>query len=252
MESSIEVLQRSPEETGEGRWMSYDEISYARGIGRESAVKLVKREKWRRVMGNDGTARALVPLDRLKLARKSSGGHSAEDGQELSRILAEFEAALAAMREQAEAERQRANRAEQASAVEAFKAAIAAMREQTEVERHRANRAEQARAVEAFKAALAAMREQAEAERHRADRAEQARHGLQAELIAEKEARARAEGDSEAQSARADKAEAALAIERETRLWAEDLLRQAEDGRVAFWSRGLFTRLLVAWMGSRD
>ncbi len=245
MESAIEVLRRSPEETGEGRWMSYDEISNARGIGRESAVKLVKREKWRRVMGNDGTARALVPLDRLKLTRKSSGEHSPEDGPELSRILAEFEAALAAMREQAEAERQRANRAEQASAVEAFKAAIAAMREQTEVERHRANRAEQAHAVEAFKAALTAMREQAEAERERAD-------SLRAELMAEKEARARAEGDAGAQSARADKAEAALAVERETRLWAEDLLRQAEDGRVAFWSRGLFTRLFVAWMGSRD
>jgi hypothetical protein len=78
------------EDTGEhGRWLSYDDIAELRGIGRESAVKLVQREKWRKMEGNDGTARALVPPNWLKPARKRSG--------ELSRILNAFEDGIKAI-----------------------------------------------------------------------------------------------------------------------------------------------------------
>jgi hypothetical protein len=44
-----------------GRWLSYSELAEIRGIGRESAVKLVQRERWRRMPGNDRTVRVLVP-----------------------------------------------------------------------------------------------------------------------------------------------------------------------------------------------
>lgn len=58
-----------PEEFRDGRWLSYDELGKIRGIGRPSAVKLAQREKWPRRLGNDRTARVLVPLEWLKLAK---------------------------------------------------------------------------------------------------------------------------------------------------------------------------------------
>src|SRR5439155_10696272 len=61
-----------PEASREGRWLSYAELSRVRRIGRESAVKLVQREGWRRIRGNDGTARVLVPPDWLKPARQDT------------------------------------------------------------------------------------------------------------------------------------------------------------------------------------
>jgi hypothetical protein len=52
----------SGERSPEGRWMTYGELGRIRGIGRESAVKLAQRKRWRRIPGNDGIARVLVPL----------------------------------------------------------------------------------------------------------------------------------------------------------------------------------------------
>jgi hypothetical protein len=198
MESSPEALQPIPEDTGEGRWMSYDQISQTRGINRESAVKLVQREKWRRTMGNDGSARALVPLDWLKPARNASG-RSAEDSQD---DTGEFSRAL-----------------------ETVETALSALREQVEAERRRADRAEQARTLKVFEAGLAALREQADAERRQA---EQARDSLQAELLAEKKERARAEANVQAASERAQ-----------------------GEAMAAFWSRGFLARVLTALTGGR-
>ena len=87
--------KRSPE----GRWMTYGELGRIRGIGRESAVKLAQRKRWRRIPGNDGIARVLVPLDWLVPAKDASPDHSPEPSGEPSPILAAFEAALAAVRE---------------------------------------------------------------------------------------------------------------------------------------------------------
>jgi hypothetical protein len=52
----------------EGRWLTYSELAEIRGIGRPSAVKLVKREGWRRIPGNDRdrTVRVLVPAEWLE------------------------------------------------------------------------------------------------------------------------------------------------------------------------------------------
>ena len=53
-----------------GRWLSYAELAEIRGIGRESAVKLVQRERWRRMPSNDRTIRVLVPAEWLKPAAR--------------------------------------------------------------------------------------------------------------------------------------------------------------------------------------
>ena len=61
----------SPEGSREGRWLTYAEIGRIRAIGRASAVKLVQRERWKRVRGNDGTARVLVPPEWLSAQAQS-------------------------------------------------------------------------------------------------------------------------------------------------------------------------------------
>jgi hypothetical protein len=104
----------SPDTSGEGKWLTYDEIAQLRGIGRESAIKLVHRTKWRRQKGNDGSARILVPQDWLNPStRKRSSDNSSGHSPEFSRAIKAFEGGLAAFREQLEAERQRAEKAEE-------------------------------------------------------------------------------------------------------------------------------------------
>lgn len=146
-----------PDTSGEGRWLTYDEISQIRGIGRESAVKLAQREKWPRRPGNDRTARVFVPPDWLKPARTRQQESSPEVFPEWSRIVSVLEDAVTGLRERAEAADARADAAER----------------RAEIERERADRLEQLRI----------------AERTRADRAE-------AERTAEQEARAKVEAEA--------------------------------------------------------
>jgi len=89
--------EQPPDASGEGRWLTYDELGHIRGIGRESAVKLAQRKRWPRRPGNDGTARVCVPLDWLKAVKEHSG--------ELSRSVSLLEATVAALREQQDHER---------------------------------------------------------------------------------------------------------------------------------------------------
>ena len=63
----------------QGRWLTYDDISRIRGIGRPSAVKLVQREGWERRPGNDGTARILVPMGWLKPAKKETSRETSRE-----------------------------------------------------------------------------------------------------------------------------------------------------------------------------
>jgi hypothetical protein len=157
--------EHSPEQSGEGRWLTYDELGQIRTIGRESAVKLAQRKRWRRIPGNDGIARVLVPLDWLNAARPQrrqdrSPGHPPEHSGELER------------------ERSRADRAEkladaaEARADRADRAAI--------TERARADQADADRRTADARADVAmarAGRAEAEIDRERArgDRAEQGR-----------------------------------------------------------------------------
>ena len=153
---------------GEGRWLSYDELSLLRGISRESAIRLARREKWRRTRGNDGTARIFCPPDWLRSPRKHPGdwspGQSPEQPRQpsgdpggFSKISKAFEAGLAAFSEQVEVERRRANWAELARD---------AARDELVVEREARAKAEG----------------MAEAAVTRAERAEQEREELRADL----------------------------------------------------------------------
>src|SRR5215204_3639735 len=47
------------------RWMTYDELAKALGIGGDSAPNLVRRKRWPRRPGNDGLARVGVPVEHL-------------------------------------------------------------------------------------------------------------------------------------------------------------------------------------------
>lgn len=65
------------DDTGSGRWMSYDALAELRHISRIGAVRLVQRRKWRRMAGNDGRALVLVPHDMLAPVRGSAAGKAA-------------------------------------------------------------------------------------------------------------------------------------------------------------------------------
>ena len=69
MEADPEAgLDQSRDAFQEGRWLTYSELAKIRGIGRPSAVKLVQRERWRKLPGNDRdrTVRILVPPEWLR------------------------------------------------------------------------------------------------------------------------------------------------------------------------------------------
>jgi hypothetical protein len=91
----------------EGRWMSYGELAEARQIDRTSALKLALRRKWRKQADNRGTIRVYVPLDWATLADKR-----AASGTDMSTAIGATEAAIAALRERAQASDQRADQAE--------------------------------------------------------------------------------------------------------------------------------------------
>jgi len=48
------------------KWLTYEELAAAFGIGKESARTLVKRKRWARKMGNDGMARIGVPEELIE------------------------------------------------------------------------------------------------------------------------------------------------------------------------------------------
>jgi hypothetical protein len=89
------------------RWMTYGEISQARGISLASARGLVYRRKWRRQPGNDGTTRVAVPLHETSLRT----GHDATIADNVSRLASGLEAALLTLQAQLDRERGRADEA---------------------------------------------------------------------------------------------------------------------------------------------
>src|SRR3974390_1407284 len=106
---------RVEEDIGEGRWLTYTELAEIRGIGRESAVKLAQRERWRKLSGNspDRTVRVLVPLEWLKPAKGGHVGETFPEGfGELSRLLSGLEDTVTFVRERAEAAEARADAAD--------------------------------------------------------------------------------------------------------------------------------------------
>jgi hypothetical protein len=48
------------------RWLTYAQLAESRGISKDSATRMAFRNKWRRQVGNDGTARVAVPAGQDK------------------------------------------------------------------------------------------------------------------------------------------------------------------------------------------
>ena len=109
------------DDDADSRWMSYTELAETRRITTASAIRLVLRRGWRRQADNQGTMRALVPLQWSEPAP----GKDVDPGGHFSRAIAALEASVVTLRERAEtaehavrAERERADRAEVAARAE--------------------------------------------------------------------------------------------------------------------------------------
>ena len=116
----------------DSRWMTYRELGRARGITTDSATRLAFRRKWRRQVGNDGTARVLVPLaeagpakaathdegraishdDTPDITPNATPDGSRDDTPDITRTINALEEALSTLREQLERERDRSDAAE--------------------------------------------------------------------------------------------------------------------------------------------
>ena len=166
------------------RWLTYVELGQARGISTSSATRLAFRRKWRRQVGNDGTARVAVPLTEVQprpdKAPDDRNDARNDDRGDISRIVMVLETSVASLTERAIAAEKRADRAEiRAESAES-----------------RANRAEQSLAEE----------------RKRADQLELAQDKFETE---------RDEAEERARNAEHDKASATLVAEEAMRLAAE-------------------------------
>ena len=150
------IRDKTGEAFGEGRWMTCSELARTRGIGRESAAKLVQRERWRRQPGNDRNARVLVPIEWLKSAKTGEGIPEA--------VPESFGDVMAYVKARAEVADRRAEEAE---------AARVAAESRADIERARADRvearaeAERARADDERGKATTAERRAAKAEHER-------------------------------------------------------------------------------------
>lgn len=127
----------------DGRWLTYDELAKVRGIKRIGAVRLAKRQNWRRQPGNDGKVRVMVPTEALAMVRGTRQPHLEADHplngaltgdltgdltNDLTNdgtVAAAFESALTVIRE-------------------AHAGEVRALREHLAVTQERANRAEEA------------------------------------------------------------------------------------------------------------
>jgi hypothetical protein len=160
--------EASGERSGEGRWITYDELGRIRGIGRESAVKLAQRKRWRRIRGNDGEARINVPLDWLVSTKDSPSPQASPDtSPDIGRLIAAFEATTAALTVRAERAEAEADPAIAATQVERSRAetAEAALTAEQAARAATTARAEIAETVLASAEAEAATLRQAEQER---------------------------------------------------------------------------------------
>jgi hypothetical protein len=124
--------------SGEGRWLSYAELAELRGISKASATRMSFRHKWRRQAGNDGQVRIFVPESALR---------DKSNGSDMDGVAAAIEAVTVAFREQIEAERGRADRAESArdalrERLDATKDELRQAREATDQARQHAREAE--------------------------------------------------------------------------------------------------------------
>jgi hypothetical protein len=175
--------------------VSYSELGHIRGIGRESAVKLVQRKRWRRVLGNDGETRVAVPLDWLTPAKEPSGEHSPESSPGTSAV----ETVLSALREAHTTEIERLTGAKDG---EIGRLTEALTRSDGRIDALIAGHRDEIVAIEAK---LTAAEDQARIARAEADLARR-------ETLEAQEATEAAERQTEAERARVDEARTDLAV----------------------------------------
>lgn len=102
----------------EGRWMTYGELATARGIDRASAMRLARRNRWRKQKDNQGNLRVLVPLEHQKdLSEDTDRDASSDMSRDMARddprvTIAVLRTALETLREQLAREQRRADAAE--------------------------------------------------------------------------------------------------------------------------------------------
>src|SRR5215472_14672110 len=112
-------MQDNPEDgPGDARWLTFAEFAVARGISRESAIRTVRRKRWRRQKDNHGTVRALIPPDwqiaapeRPEGSPEYSQKDHAPDRRLLAGALAALEDAVTGLRDQLHAARGELGRA---------------------------------------------------------------------------------------------------------------------------------------------
>jgi hypothetical protein len=96
----------------DGRWLTYAELADIRGIDRQSARRLVSRQKWRRQKDNQNIVRVYVPTQGaapLRPKQDMSADMTAVMTTDMSRIASAFEAAIGALTARAEAAETRAD-----------------------------------------------------------------------------------------------------------------------------------------------
>ena len=164
------------------RWMTYAELGAARGISTASATRLAFRRKWRRQGGNNKTARVAVPIGEAQPKSDKSMMSGMTSGDYISEVVGGFAAALAALKERADAEAQALR-----ERIEAAEAEGAALRGQLQAAERRAGQVEAEAMAQQQRAELAEARlstAEAEAARlHEADLVRRAR-GVLARLRA--------------------------------------------------------------------
>lgn len=84
--------------------LTYKELAERLGVKPESARKTVQRKRWKRIQGNDGVARVMVPVEYLP--------GPPDDASDMSHQVALLEGQIASMRELLAAETRRAETAE--------------------------------------------------------------------------------------------------------------------------------------------
>lgn len=89
--------------------LTYRELAARLGVKTESARKTVQRKGWRRVTGNDGVVRVIVPAEALERPEDVPGDVQSDGTAELIRQL---EVRVEDLKNLAAAERRRADAAE--------------------------------------------------------------------------------------------------------------------------------------------
>jgi hypothetical protein len=155
------MAEGTEDDRADTRWLSYSDLAEARGISRESAIRMARRRRWPKREGNDGTIRVAVPRSIVEgkphISRDSRGDGLADVREDIPHKISGLETALGLLAEQLQRECSRGDAAEaRAQAAEAqvreLEAQVRELIEQTAALRE--DRAAEAARAEALQAEL--------------------------------------------------------------------------------------------------